>query len=72
MGADIFHTEILNYTQVTNKYTFATRARMRRGAGPYHVWRLVTSDETQSHATCGGWCFVTKRSLMPRVVAGVL
>ena len=72
MKADIFHTEILLYTQVTTKYTFATRARMRRCAGPYHVWRLVASDETEVHATCGGWCHVTERSLMPRVDAGAM
>ena len=69
MNAYIFHREILHYSQVTTKYTFATRARMLSCAGPSHVWRLVPYDETEVHPTCGGWWHVTKHRSIPRVEA---
>jgi hypothetical protein len=56
MKADIFHTEILHYSQVTTKCTFATWARMRSCAGPCHVWRrLAACNETLIHTTCAIW-----------------
>jgi hypothetical protein len=70
MKADIFHTEILHYSQVTTKYTFETRAGMLSCAGPSHVWRLVACDEMEVHPTCGGWWHVMKRKSILRVEAG--
>jgi hypothetical protein len=72
MKADIFHTEILHYSQVTTKYTFATRARMRSCVDLFHVWRFVACGETEVLPTCGGWCDVTKHRLVPRVEAGAM